>query len=55
MKGPSRLAMKMFAAALKKQKDEKSRQVAEYVSHSYDISDIKFIEPVVEYIEGTKI
>ena len=55
MKGPSRLAMKMFAATLKKQKDEKSRQVAEYVSHSYDISDIKFIEPVVEYIEGTKI
>lgn len=52
MKGPSKLAMKMFASALKKKKDEKSRQMAEYVSHSYDISDMKFIEPIVEYLMG---
>lgn len=50
MKGPSRLAMKMFTSALKKQKDEKSKQVAERISSSYDISDVKFIEPIVAYL-----
>ena len=54
MKGPSKLAMKMFAGVLKKQKDEKSQQVAEYISKSYDISDVKFIEPVVTYLRGEK-
>ena len=54
MKGPSKLAMKMFTGALKKQKDEKSQQVAEYISKSYDISDVKFIEPVVTYLRGEK-
>ena len=52
MKGPSKLAMKMFASALKKRKDEKSRQVGEYISSSYDISDVKYIEPVVAYLNG---
>ena len=52
MKAPSRFAMKMFASALKRQKDEKSKQVAEYISKSYDISDRKFIEPVLDYIRG---
>ena len=52
MNGPSKLAMKMFASALKKNKDEKSRQVAEYISKSYDISDVKFIEPIVSYLCG---
>ena len=46
--------MKMFAGALKKKKDEKSQQVAEYISKSYDISDVKFIEPVVTYLRGEK-
>ena len=54
MKGPSKLAMKMFAGVLKKQKDEKSQQVAEYISKSYDISDVKFIEPIVTYLRGEK-
>ena len=54
MNGPSKLAMKMFAGALKKKKDEKSQQVAEYISKSYDISDVKFIEPVVTYLRGEK-
>ena len=54
MKGPSKLAMKMFAGALKKKKDEKSQQVAEYISKSYDISDVKFIEPIVDYLRGEK-
>ena len=46
--------MKMFAGALKKKKDEKSQQVAEYISKSYDISDVKFIEPIVTYLRGEK-
>ena len=47
-------AMKMFTGALKKRKDEKSQQVAEYISRSYDISDVKFIEPIVAYLQGEK-
>ena len=45
--------MKAFCSMLKKQKDasEKDRAMAEYLSHSYDISDRKFIEPIVEYIK----
>ena len=50
MNGPSRLAMKMFTGALKKRKDEKSRQTAEYISKSYDISDVKFIAPIAAYL-----
>ena len=52
MNGPSKLAMKMFAGALKKQKDEKSQQVAEYISKSYDISDAKYLDPIVAYLQG---
>ena len=52
MKGPSKLAMKMFVSALKKKPDEKSQQMAEYISKSYDISDVKYIEPIVDYIQG---
>lgn len=52
MSGPSRFAMKMFTSALKKQTDEKSKQMAEYISTSYDISDITFIEPVAAYLRG---
>ena len=52
MNGASKLAMKMFVSALKKKKDEKSRQMAEYISTSYDISDKKFIGPVVIYLRG---
>ena len=54
MKGPYKLAMKMFAGALRKKKDEKSRQVAEYISKSYDVSDIKYIEPIVDYLRAEK-
>ncbi|MBP5385634.1 MAG: flavodoxin [Lachnospiraceae bacterium] len=52
MKWPSKVAMKMFTSALRKKKDEKSRQVAEFISQSYDISDVKFIEPVASYLLG---
>ena len=49
---PSKLAMKAFVATLRKSKNEKEREVASFIDHSYDISDIKFIEPVVEYLNG---
>ena len=54
MKGPYKLAMKMFVSALKKRKDEKSRQTAEYISKSYDISDVKYIQPIAAYLRGEK-
>lgn len=54
MSGPSRLAMKMFVSTLKKKKDatEDEKKMTEMISSSYDISDIKFIEPIVEYLES---
>ena len=53
MNGPSRLAMKMFVGALKKKKDatEAEKTMAKMISSSYDISDIKFIEPIVAYLD----
>ena len=35
--------------------DEKEREVASFIDHSYDISDIKFIEPVVAYLQGGSV
>ncbi len=52
MNGVSKLAMKMFVSSLKKKQDEKSGQVAERISGSYDISDKKYIEPVAAYLRG---
>jgi menaquinone-dependent protoporphyrinogen IX oxidase len=56
MKAPSRIAMKMFVSTLKNKKDapEKDRLMAEKMSSSYDIADIKFIEPIVSYFLGGK-
>ena len=53
MNGPSKLAMKMFISTLKKKKDatEEEKKMVEVMSSSYDISDIKFIEPIVDYLE----
>jgi hypothetical protein len=55
-KAPSRMVLKMFVGALKKKKDatEDEKRMAEMISSSYDISDIKYIEPIVEYIESGK-
>ena len=39
------------AGALKKRKDEKLREVGERISQSYDISDIKYIDPIVSYLQ----
>lgn len=52
MNAPSRLAMKMFVSALKKKKDptEEEKIMTEMVAKSYDISDEKYLEPVIEYL-----
>ncbi|MBP5452171.1 MAG: hypothetical protein J6Y16_08050 [Treponema sp.] len=50
MKLPSKLAMKMFANSLKKSKDPKQREQGEFIDHSYDVSDIKFIEPIIAFL-----
>ncbi len=54
MKAPSRIAMKMFLSALQKKKNatEKEKGMAEKMASSYDISDMKYIEPIVSYLEG---
>lgn len=52
MPAPSKLMMKMFSAALKAQKDktEAEEAMAKMISHSYDLSDKKYIEPILEYL-----
>ncbi len=54
MNGPSRIAMKMFVSTLKKKKDltQEEKMAAEKMSSSYDITDIKYIEPIVSYLSG---
>jgi len=50
MKLPSKLGMKMFSNALKKSKDPKQREQGEFIAHSYDVSDIKFIDPIIKFL-----
>lgn len=52
MKLPSRLAMKAFASMVRKTKKSTPEEIkmGEMLSHSYDISDKKYIEPIIEYI-----
>ena len=52
MKMPSKLALKALVSTLKKKKDpsEKEKAMAEMLGQSYDISDEKFIDPIVEYL-----
>ncbi|MGN0438346.1 MAG: flavodoxin domain-containing protein [Lachnospiraceae bacterium] len=54
MKMPSKLAMKAFASMLAKNKNpsESEQKMAEMISRSYDISDEKYVEPIVEYLVG---
>ena len=54
MKASSRFVMKTLASSLSKKKDatQKDRDMAEMISHSYDSSDEKYIEPIVQYIEA---
>ena len=42
----------MFVKMLEKNKSEKEQAMAEMLAKSYDISDRKYIEPVVEYLKG---
>ena len=53
MKLPSKLLMKAFAKMVrnKKHATQQEKDMGEMISHSYDISDKKFIEPIVEYIQ----
>ena len=55
MKLPARMAMKMFAKSLKNRKNatDREKEMGEYISHSYDLSDIKYTEPVISYLEGS--
>ena len=50
----SRLAMKALLSIMnhKKNPTEKDKAMAEMISHSYDISDRKFIEPIVSYVNA---
>ena len=52
MSGKSKLMMKMFVKMLKakKNKTEDEEIMIKMISDSYDISDKKYIEPIVEYI-----
>lgn len=54
MKMPSKLAMKAFASMLAKNKNPSAseQKMAEMISQSYDISDEKYVEPIVEYLVG---
>ena len=54
MKLPSKLAMKAFASMIRKKKDatEQDKKMGEMISQSYDISDRKFILPIVDYVRG---
>ncbi len=54
MNTASRIAIKMFVSALKKKKDQTDdeKTMIRMISDSYDISDIRFTEPIVRYIEG---
>ena len=46
----SKFAMKAFANKLKKSKDPKQREQGELIAHSYDIADIKYIEPIISFL-----
>ena len=52
----SRTAMKMFANSLKKNKNSSldDKKKGEMISRSYDISDKRFIDQVVDYIRGNE-
>ena len=49
MSGLSKFMMKMFTTMLASKKDasEAEKNIAQMISHSYDISDKKYIEPIL--------
>jgi flavodoxin len=48
----SRLAMKAYAAIIKRNKtdNEADKKMAELISDSFDVSDPKYLEPIIEYL-----
>lgn len=53
MSTPSKLMMKMFIKMLKSKKDktESEQEMIKMISHSYDISDKKYIEPILQCLK----
>lgn len=53
MSAPSRLMMKIFIKSLKAKKDktEEDEEMIKIISSSYDISDKKYIEPILKCLE----
>lgn len=53
MSAPSRLMMKIFIKSLKAKKDKtaEDEEMIKIISSSYDISDKKYIEPILKYLE----
>lgn len=54
MSVPSKLVMKAFINALKAKKDktETEREMVNMISSSYDLSDKKYIEPILQCLEN---
>ena len=52
----SKTMMKMFIKALKarKNKTDDDMEQIRMMSSSYDISDVKYIEPIIDYLNGTE-
>lgn len=53
MSAPSRLMMKIFIKSLKAKKDKtaEDEEMIKIISSSYDISDKKYIEPILKCLE----
>ena len=53
MSTPSKLMMKMFVKTLKAKKDKTEAEeiMVKMISSSYDISDKKYIEPILQYLK----
>ncbi len=52
MSAPSKIMMKIFIKTLKSKKDKtkEEEEMAKIISSSYDISDKKYIRPILEYL-----
>ncbi len=53
----TRMIMKMFASSLKNKKNatDREKSMGEMFSKSFDATDIKYIEPVVSFLEGAEV
>ena len=54
MSAPSKIMMKMFTSMLKSKKDKTEQDIimADMISKSYDISDKKYIEPIIQWAKS---